>query len=233
MRGSQLEPIAASARSSAGRTPPYSRSTPRCLEDHHAVLDRVDREARVLETLQDLFPLPLDRGGIPVDENERRTGGERLPQSHPRLDACCLGCGGHRAEQRLLIRVRRERSRHEREPGPRAQCRSQLEPGNEETRDHRNICSIRTYVLLSRILWYFRPMSEWDWTRVVFDHVKVTVRDPSASIAFYKTVLAATRDTAALGERSGRPVREPRGLGRRASERPHPHGLRRGLARAG
>jgi len=34
-------------------------------------------------------------------------------------------------------------------------------------------------------------MSEWDWTRVVFDHVKVTVRDPSASIAFYKTVLAA------------------------------------------
>ena len=32
-------------------------------------------------------------------------------------------------------------------------------------------------------------MSEWDWTRVVFDHVKVTVRDPGASIAFYKTVL--------------------------------------------
>ena len=38
-------------------------------------------------------------------------------------------------------------------------------------------------------LWYFRPMSEWDWTRVVFDHVKITVRDPGASIAFYKTVL--------------------------------------------
>ena len=32
-------------------------------------------------------------------------------------------------------------------------------------------------------------MSEWDWTRVVFDHVKITVRDPGASIAFYKTVL--------------------------------------------
>jgi catechol 2,3-dioxygenase-like lactoylglutathione lyase family enzyme len=29
----------------------------------------------------------------------------------------------------------------------------------------------------------------WDWTRVVFDHVKITVRDPGASIAFYKTVL--------------------------------------------
>lgn len=30
---------------------------------------------------------------------------------------------------------------------------------------------------------------DWDWTRVVFDHVKLTVRDPPASIAFYKTVL--------------------------------------------
>jgi catechol 2,3-dioxygenase-like lactoylglutathione lyase family enzyme len=30
---------------------------------------------------------------------------------------------------------------------------------------------------------------DWDWTRVVFDHVKITVRDPGASIAFYKTVL--------------------------------------------
>ena len=32
-------------------------------------------------------------------------------------------------------------------------------------------------------------MSEWDWTRVVFDHVKIVVRDAGASIAFYKTVL--------------------------------------------
>jgi catechol 2,3-dioxygenase-like lactoylglutathione lyase family enzyme len=30
---------------------------------------------------------------------------------------------------------------------------------------------------------------DWDWTRVVFDHVKITVRDPAASIGFYKTVL--------------------------------------------
>jgi catechol 2,3-dioxygenase-like lactoylglutathione lyase family enzyme len=30
---------------------------------------------------------------------------------------------------------------------------------------------------------------DWDWTRVVIDHVKITVRDPGASIAFYKTVL--------------------------------------------
>jgi catechol 2,3-dioxygenase-like lactoylglutathione lyase family enzyme len=30
---------------------------------------------------------------------------------------------------------------------------------------------------------------DWDWTRVVFDHVKLSVRDAQASIAFYKTVL--------------------------------------------
>ena len=31
---------------------------------------------------------------------------------------------------------------------------------------------------------------EWDWTRVVFDHVKLQTRDAAASVAFYKTVLA-------------------------------------------
>jgi len=30
---------------------------------------------------------------------------------------------------------------------------------------------------------------DWDWTRVVFDHVKIVVRDAAASIEFYKTVL--------------------------------------------
>ena len=34
-------------------------------------------------------------------------------------------------------------------------------------------------------------MTDWDWSRVVFDHVKLTVRDPEASKAFYRTVLAA------------------------------------------
>jgi catechol 2,3-dioxygenase-like lactoylglutathione lyase family enzyme len=33
-------------------------------------------------------------------------------------------------------------------------------------------------------------MVDWDWTRVVFDHVKLGVRDAEASKAFYKTVLA-------------------------------------------
>ena len=34
-------------------------------------------------------------------------------------------------------------------------------------------------------------MTDWDWNRVVFDHVKLTVSDPEASKAFYRTVLAA------------------------------------------
>lgn len=33
-------------------------------------------------------------------------------------------------------------------------------------------------------------MVDWDWTRVVFDHVKLGVRDAASSKAFYKTVLA-------------------------------------------
>ena len=32
---------------------------------------------------------------------------------------------------------------------------------------------------------------DWDWSRVVFDHVKIGVRDPEASKTFYRTVLAA------------------------------------------
>jgi catechol 2,3-dioxygenase-like lactoylglutathione lyase family enzyme len=31
---------------------------------------------------------------------------------------------------------------------------------------------------------------EWDWTRVVIDHVKLVVSDAEASIRFYRTVLA-------------------------------------------
>jgi catechol 2,3-dioxygenase-like lactoylglutathione lyase family enzyme len=34
-------------------------------------------------------------------------------------------------------------------------------------------------------------MTEWDWTRVVFDHVKIGVRDAEASKRFYRTVLGA------------------------------------------
>jgi catechol 2,3-dioxygenase-like lactoylglutathione lyase family enzyme len=34
-------------------------------------------------------------------------------------------------------------------------------------------------------------MVDWDWTRVVFDHVKLGVSDVEASKRFYQTVLAA------------------------------------------
>ena len=34
-------------------------------------------------------------------------------------------------------------------------------------------------------------MTDWDWDRVAFDHVKLTVSDPEASKAFYRTVLSA------------------------------------------
>ncbi|MEX0851216.1 MAG: VOC family protein [Gaiellaceae bacterium] len=30
---------------------------------------------------------------------------------------------------------------------------------------------------------------DWDWTRVVFDHVELTVRDTQAGVNFYRTVL--------------------------------------------
>ena len=32
-------------------------------------------------------------------------------------------------------------------------------------------------------------MVDWDWTRVVVDHVTLGVRDPAASVHFYRTVL--------------------------------------------
>ena len=31
---------------------------------------------------------------------------------------------------------------------------------------------------------------DWDWNRVVIDHVSLSVRDAAASVGFYKTVLA-------------------------------------------
>jgi catechol 2,3-dioxygenase-like lactoylglutathione lyase family enzyme len=34
-------------------------------------------------------------------------------------------------------------------------------------------------------------VTDWDWDRIVFDHVKLTVSNPEASKAFYRTMLAA------------------------------------------
>jgi catechol 2,3-dioxygenase-like lactoylglutathione lyase family enzyme len=33
-------------------------------------------------------------------------------------------------------------------------------------------------------------MTDWDWERVVFDHVKLVVRDAAASVGFYTRLLA-------------------------------------------
>jgi catechol 2,3-dioxygenase-like lactoylglutathione lyase family enzyme len=38
---------------------------------------------------------------------------------------------------------------------------------------------------------YDAPVTDWDWSRIVFDHVKIGVRDAEASRRFYRTVLAA------------------------------------------
>jgi catechol 2,3-dioxygenase-like lactoylglutathione lyase family enzyme len=32
-------------------------------------------------------------------------------------------------------------------------------------------------------------MSDWDWTRIVFDHVHIRVKDAEASVAFYRALL--------------------------------------------
>jgi catechol 2,3-dioxygenase-like lactoylglutathione lyase family enzyme len=32
-------------------------------------------------------------------------------------------------------------------------------------------------------------VSDWDWTRIVFDHVHIRVRDAGSSIAFYRALL--------------------------------------------
>jgi catechol 2,3-dioxygenase-like lactoylglutathione lyase family enzyme len=42
-------------------------------------------------------------------------------------------------------------------------------------------------------------VTDWDWSRVVFDHVKLGVRDAEASKRFYRTVLGAL-DIPALWE---------------------------------
>ena len=123
------------------------------LEVRDAERGRLDGEAGVLERVQDLLPGALGACRVGLDERERRAGRERLPQPHPRPHARCLGGRRHRPEQRLSLRLGSERRRAQRERRRPPQRRLQLEPGNGETCDHGNVCSIRTCVLLSsRIL---------------------------------------------------------------------------------
>ena len=43
---------------------------------------------------------------------------------------------------------------------------------------------------MSESIWKLDPVKDWDWSRPVFDHVQLHVRDLRASAAFYETVLA-------------------------------------------
>ena len=97
---------------------PVQPLDPAGLEDDGAVLGGIDSEAGILEAAQHTLPLPLHGGRVAVDENERRTCRERLPQPHPRLHARSLGGGGHGPEERLFARRRCERGGLEREPRP-------------------------------------------------------------------------------------------------------------------
>jgi catechol 2,3-dioxygenase-like lactoylglutathione lyase family enzyme len=45
---------------------------------------------------------------------------------------------------------------------------------------------------------------DWDWTRVVFDHVKIGVRDADASVRFYKAVLGEPLGIPPIWEEPGR-----------------------------
>ena len=101
------------ARARAQAAPPVQSLHPARLEDDSALIGRIDREARVLES-QEHPSHSLDGRRVAVDENERRARRERLPQPHPRFHAGRLRSAGHRAEERLLpppVRAPRERVR--------------------------------------------------------------------------------------------------------------------------
>ncbi len=88
----------------------------------------IDGEAGVLERTHDLLPRELGAGRVGLDERERRTRGERLPQPHPRLHACGLGGRRHRPDQRLPLRNGGKCRRAQRESRRPPECRLQLEP---------------------------------------------------------------------------------------------------------
>jgi catechol 2,3-dioxygenase-like lactoylglutathione lyase family enzyme len=42
---------------------------------------------------------------------------------------------------------------------------------------------------VNAFLCYVRGVSDWDWTRIVFDHVHIRVQDAKTSVAFYRALL--------------------------------------------
>ena len=91
------------------------------LEEDRARLGRLDAEACVLESPQDLLPCLLGRRRILLDELELGAHRERLSQTHPRPHPPRLGRAGDRADQRFRPREWRERRRERLEPWPEAQ----------------------------------------------------------------------------------------------------------------
>ena len=43
---------------------------------------------------------------------------------------------------------------------------------------------------MSEPIWKLDPFKDWDWSRPIFDHVQLHVRDVPKSASFYETVLA-------------------------------------------
>ena len=150
MRASHWLADAASARFSAGSSPPYSRSTPRVSKYATPSAAGLDGEARVLERADDLLPGLLGRGRVGLDEHEPRAGRERLAEAHPRPTPAPPPPPSP-ARAAAPPRLRRERRRAQGERRLRAQRRLQLEPGDGEAGDHGNVCSTRTHVPLSSL----------------------------------------------------------------------------------
>ena len=133
------------------REPPGQPLHPPRLEVDAARLDRLDREARLLEPPQHGLPGLLHPGRILLDELEPRAGGERLGEPHPRPHSRLVGGAGAGPEERPRPGHRRERDRLPLSSGRRSERSPEGEARNRETGDHGNVCSTRTHVLLSSI----------------------------------------------------------------------------------
>ena len=72
-------------------------------------------------------------------------------------------------------------------------------------------------------------MADWDWGRVVFDHVKLTVSDPEASKVFYRTVLATLEIPPLWENERGGQYANLVVVKSAEPNTPHPHRLRRPL----
>jgi pimeloyl-ACP methyl ester carboxylesterase len=131
---------------------------PARLEVCAAGRGRIDRDTRVLESPDDLLPGFFRRGRVGIDEPERRTGRERLPQAHTRPDARSLRGGGDRPEQRLGPRLGSERRGLGLQARPLPQRGSQLESRDDDARDHEHVfytnrCShVKSEVVRNRVL---------------------------------------------------------------------------------